>query len=268
MRKILLILFSAFLLSHTASVPHFSNFNIIWGDSFSKNEKEKLTDWLEEVTLAITQTLGKYPFETKLYIYKNKSTHEPVPWAHTVRGSEQAVKFYLSPSFSLQDFKEDWTAQHEIAHLSIPYVGKSNMWFAEGYASFMQYQVMWQQGIYTTAETKEKYAAKLKVNIPEYDSDNSFLEVSAELKKHYNYPAVYWGGACFFIRANEMLLKEKNISLNGVIRKYQLHGRLTDNNLEEVISSLDKVSESKIFSDLYKTFTTGTARNAVLSTQY
>ena len=268
MKKHLLVLIAAILLSSSTSVSHSAHFNLIWEDSFSKTEKEKIIDWLNEVSSAVTETLGKYPFEINLYIHESESTREPVPWAHTVRGKEQGVRFHVNPNFSLTEFKEDWTAQHEISHLSIPFVGKENMWFSEGYASYMQYQVMWQQGVLTTEEIKEKYRLKLKTNVPEYDSDESFLEVSKQLKSRYNYPAVYWGGACFFVQADSLLRNEKNMSLNSVIRKYQKNGRNSDEDLNDLITSLDKISNSTIFSDLLYAFQNGTARYAVLGTRY
>ena len=268
MRKTIVILIATFVFIAATPIRNDISSSIIWEDSFDENEKIKLTNWIEEVSSAVSETLGKYPFEIKLYIHRSENAGEPVPWAHTIRSKEQGVHFHVNPDFSLDEFKNDWTAQHEISHLSIPFVGKSNMWFSEGYASYMQYQVMWHQGVLTTAETNEKYKAKLKVNMPKYDSDDNFLEVSARLKKNYDYPAVYWGGACFFIQANTKLMKQKNISLNGVIRKYQQNGRNTDDNIEDVIVSLDRISDSKIFSELMETFINGSAREAVLTTEY
>ncbi len=266
MQKILLVLFSVFLFSSTNPVVEVKNTHIVWEDHFTQSEKEKLTNWLHEVSSAIAETLGKYPFEVKLYIHRSDNANEPVPWAHTIRNSEQAVNFYVNPHFTLKEFKADWTAPHEISHLSIPFMGKENMWFSEGYASYMQYQVMWQQGVLTTAQTKEKYALKLRSNIPKYNSDENFLVVSRQLKSKHNYPAVYWGGACYFIQADSILRLEKNRSLNSVIRKYQQNGRNSDRNLNDLISSLDRISESNIFSDLIYIFQKGSAKEAVLNT--
>ena len=81
------------------------------------------------------RSIGSYPFTVTYYLSRKDNASEPVPWANTVRSGEQAVEFYVDPSYDLSEFLADWTAPHEISHLSIPYVGRSNMWFSEGYAS-------------------------------------------------------------------------------------------------------------------------------------
>ena len=127
----------------------------IWEDDFSASETKKIEAWLGGVSEAVAQTFGLYPFTVKLYIHRS-SAKEPVPWAETSRNGEQAVHFYVDPSYSLQDFQMDWTAAHEISHLSIPFVGRSNMWFSEGYASYWQWQILLLLGMYATNEIKKK----------------------------------------------------------------------------------------------------------------
>jgi len=114
-----------------------------WEDKFSQTEQDSLKLWINTTMKGIEDLVGAYPFEISIYFHKSKSTREPVLWAHTVRGEEQAVHFYVNPTyFSYQDFISDWTAPHEISHLILPFLGKQNSWFAEGFASYMQYRVM------------------------------------------------------------------------------------------------------------------------------
>ncbi len=140
-----------------------------WEDEFSTAERDKVEDWLNSVTGAVESTLGVYPFTVHFYIHRRKGSSEPVPWASTRRQYVQGVDFHIDPSFSLQAFLDDWTAPHEISHLSIPYLGQEQSWFAEGYASFMQYQVMQKLGICSEQEVGEIYAEKIERVRPYYD---------------------------------------------------------------------------------------------------
>ena len=118
-----------------------------WEDTFAKEEKTMVELWVNKVHDATTKLLGPYPFDIHYHIYERANSREPVPWANTWRYPEQSIHFYIDPEYKYESFIEDWTAPHEISHLSLPYIGERNSWFAEGYASFMQYQVMKTMGI-------------------------------------------------------------------------------------------------------------------------
>jgi len=235
---------------------------------FSKNEKQKIETWLAGVSDAVAQTLGRYQFKVRYNLYKKESSREPVPWANTVRSNDQGVNFHVDPSFSLNEFQMDWTAPHEIAHLSIPFVGRENMWFSEGYASFLQWQVLRVQGLYSSEEIAQKYQSKIEMVKREYSCERSFLAQSEKVKRSHNYPALYWGGACYFISVDEVLKSKHNTNLLEVIKKYQSDGRLEDENLEEVISSLDRISKSTVFSSHFKMYSSKSGNEVIKTIDY
>ncbi len=216
--------------------------------------------------LATIETLGGYLFTVNLYINR-KPSKEPLPWAMTIRDGEQGIQFHIDTKYSLKEFQMDWTAAHELSHLSIPYVGRSNMWFSEGYASFWQWQILMQQGLYSEKEVMAKYMAKFNRIKGSYDTSESFLNSSNSLKSRHNYPGVYWGGACYFFKVNELLKSKHNTSLGEVIKIYQTTYRLKDEGLHDVILSLDKISKSKAFSSTLKTFESGSEKEVVLDTK-
>ncbi len=265
MLKLIFILYFVFPFDHSKQVPNRTKTNIIWEDYFNRAEKEKLNTWLQRISTAAHETLGAFPFDINLYIHRSENKNEPVPWAHTIRDNEEGVHFYVCADFPLEAFMEDWTAPHEISHLSIPYLEKKNMWFSEGYASYMQYLVMLQAGVLTANEMTVKYRSKLQKISPVYDSEDKFLALSEQLKKRHNYPAVYWGGACLFMQADS-ILRTENLRVTDVIKQYQSHGRASDQNLDDLVASLDEISQSTIFSDLLNQFQNGTARQAVINT--
>lgn len=227
---------------------------IFWKDQFTTTEKEKLAQWLEGVSIATAETLGQYPLQVNLYIHLSDRDGQPVPWAHTVRHGEQGVHFYVNTDYPLSDFQQDWTAPHELSHLSIPFLGRENMWFAEGYASFMQWHILEAQGILSAETVQEKYRTKLESAVKKYDKEISFIEMSRELLKRHDYPAVYWGGACYFFQVDSALRRQHHTDLFAVIKKYQQDGRLRDQNLEDLVNSLDRISQSEVFSSTLDKF--------------
>ncbi|RLD54098.1 MAG: hypothetical protein DRI97_12145, partial [Bacteroidetes bacterium] len=230
-----------------------------WEDEFSAAEKGKVEDWLNSVTGAVESTLGVYPFTMHYYIHRRNGSSEPVPWANTRRHYVQGVDFHIDPSFSLQAFLDDWTAPHEISHLSIPYLGREQSWFAEGYASFMQYQIMQELGICSEQELGEIYAEKIERVRPYYDRDQDFVAVSRELKSRNRYSVMYWGGASYFMQIDTRLKEEHGMDLTDFITKYQLCCRLKDESFEELIESWDRLLGEPLFSELLQNYQRGPA---------
>jgi len=246
-----------------SSVGDDENFSVYWKDKFSKNEKEKINLWLVAVNSACREVLGEYPFTININIYRVDNAREPVPWAQTVRFGEQGVDFHIDPNFSLEEFLNDWTAAHEISHLSIPFLGTENMWFAEGYATFMQGQILIKMKEFSREEIEEKYLRKLNKALPFYQSNSSFVQVADSLKSKHRYPDLYWGSATYFVQLNKHLLKKRAVSLTDIISEYQTCCRLSDESLSDVIESIDKLVGDSYASDLLNSYENKPARQLI-----
>ncbi len=224
-----------------------------WQDDFTPSEKSKIKKYISTVTTATFKVLGKYPFEVHYYFKRSDDKNEPIPWAHTIRNKKtQGVRFYINPDFDYEVLMADWTAPHEISHLSIPPVGRENSWFAEGYASYMQYQIMQELGVYTKEEVIQKYQFKIDFIRLEYSDEMTFIENAKLLRAQYNFPALYWGGAKYFIHIDQLLSTQDSISLNDLIKKYQLCCRNKDATIEMLLNSLDKDLKTPLFNDLFE----------------
>ena len=221
-----------------------------WENRFNREEVFLVKSWLNKVYGHTQSVLGNYPFDIHFFIHKSDSDSEPVPWAHTTRDDKQGVHFHISTKFTLEEFLADWTAPHEISHLSIPFVGQSQMWFSEGYATFMQVQVLNSQGVYSDEELKDKFNFKFSSCKSSYQSNQPMVDVVDSLKKEWNYPHIYWGGASFFWKLNQRLISEKGISLMDVLKKYEQCCRVNEGSPEEICADFDTISKSRIASNL------------------
>jgi len=241
---------------HSAMVWH-------WEDAFNSAEREKIEVWIQKVNKAAEKTLGVYPFAVHCHIYERAGSAEPVPWAHTWRYPEQSLHFYIDTKFTLDNFLDDWTAPHEISHLSIPYLGEDNAWFAEGYASFMQYQVMMELGIYSEEEVNQKYREKIKKITSYYQSNKDLVTVARNLREGRKHSPMYWGGASYFMTLNRILEEKHETSLTSVVRTYQECCRLKDRSLKDVVKSWDEIIGIPLASLLLKDYQNEPAREMV-----
>ena len=226
--------------------------------TFKAEKKQMLSQWLTKGVNATRATLGVYPRRLELYVYQKKS-NQPVPWAHTRRDQKESIHFYVDSRFPVDKFINDWTIYHELSHLALPYLGAEYSWFSEGFASFMQYQIMAEIGI-LKGTLDERYQKKITPHLKWFNSDLTAAAIARRLLSQRNYPAGYWGGAWFFILADQQLRQKHNVSLNMVVEQYQTCCRLRDNTVQEVLKSFDQLIEDTLFTDLLKRFENDAAR--------
>jgi hypothetical protein len=237
----LLLLLSGFASAHSSLQLHGM-------ESFSVAEQQKLRLWLEQSFDATNQLLGPYPFVSEVYL-TSRSSSEPVPWAYTQRMEQQQVFFQVDARFELDQFQQDWTAAHEFSHLALPLLDREDLWFAEGFASYMQYQILQKQQ-QLAGSPAFWYQQKLQPLAPLLQA--SHLPLVTQLKQwlqQKRYKAAYWGSALFFIEA-EQLLKQQGTSLSGLMQRYQQQNRLTDQQLTELVHSLDLLLDKAVFAPL------------------
>lgn len=221
-----------------------------WQDDFSAAEQQKLESWLTKTHQAIEGYIGRYPFDIHLYMYRNqeRDEHEPVPWAATRRSFRQGLEFYVEADYPLQDFLDDWTAPHEFAHLLIPYVGDQRAWFSEGFASYLQYQVMADMQMISRAELKRRLRYHLNRAKARYPFNGlSYSRAAPLLKRARQYPTLYWSGASYFLRV-DMALRDQGDSLAALLGRYLECCRMPATSFDKLIFDLDRLAGFPVFS--------------------
>jgi len=254
------VLICLFVLLCSASSPSFAAHDqalqFHWQDQFSQNEQAKVKSWLRETHAALEQLVGSLPFTTQLYIHRTEAG-EPVPWANTERSRIQGVHFHIDPRYSLDEFRADWTAPHELSHLVLPYLGRSNSWFAEGFASYMQYQVMHQMGVITAQDMRTRYQKNVAKAARRYSHhDTPFASAAGQLRAERNYPTMYWGGATLFLQADTWLMQETRSGLVAALKRYTQCCRMQDHKINILVTTLDRLTGSNKLSELLTQFKT------------
>ncbi|MDH3645444.1 MAG: hypothetical protein OER80_01590 [Gammaproteobacteria bacterium] len=239
-RILLLVIFVGWSSASQAELRFF------YEDRFSESEQAKLETWIDEVAGGIESLVGPYPFDVHIRFARARS-REPVPWANTLRGRDQGVRFNVDPRHTLEDFRRDWTAPHELSHLILPYLGRDDAWFSEGFASYMQHQVMYATGAWTREGITQRYQRRLDEGARKYKyPDRPYVDVVHKLRAQRKFRTLYWGGAVYFLNLDQKLKANHNTSLRELLSTYLHCCRRHRDDLDGVIASFDRLIRSEV----------------------
>jgi hypothetical protein len=219
-----------------------ANLRFHYEGEFDAEERAELAAWITEVVAEIERFIAPYPFDVDVRFHPARNASSPVPWANTRRSRGQGVNIHVNPAYSRAQLLADWTAWHEFSHLLLPYLGRRHAWFAEGFASYMQYQAMQAAGILTPAEAGARYAERIGRAAAAFDlPDLTFVEAAPILRSRRDYPTLYWGGAAFFL-AVENELEARGTRLADVLRTFVRCCRTSTEGLDELVATLDEIA--------------------------
>jgi len=226
-----------------------------WAPDFSDKEKAITKKWISDYHSAIERQLIPYPFDIRIGFHRRERGATSLDiFGMTDRSKQQGIDFYIdSPkALSYDALMGEWTAPHELSHLLLPYIGRQHSWFAEGFASYMQYKVMADAGYISEKERWSRYRWNIEKAAKRYPFEKKpFIDMSQTLVANWDWPMVHWGGVAFFVNVEHALM-EKDSSLTATLRSYVYCCRTNENTLENLLSELDKASKTKAFTQTYQ----------------
>lgn len=219
-----------------------------------REQQKNVQIWLAQGVFAVEASIAKLPQRSlKFSVFKHNSSH-PVPWGQIIRGQPDTVKLYIGQQASLNAMVNDWTLYHEISHLFLPYLDYSSFWLSEGFATYMQYLIMYQAGLLTREKLIERLQAGFKRGEENAKQKPGKLkDVSNNMWNLKAYRRVYWSGAAFFLEA-ELALKAKGKSLSEVIAAYVDCCHRENSSGISLIKNFDRLGQANIFLPLYKQY--------------
>lgn len=228
-----------------------------WSPDYSAEEKLATKAWIVSYKEAIEKQFGPYPFNIRIGFHRrNRNSNKLDIFGMTDRAAQQGVDFYIdSPSpLRLPTLLSDWTAAHELSHLLLPYVGRKNAWFSEGFASYMQYKVMADAGQISEKSRWDKYKSHISRAAERYQYGKApFISMVNDMREERDWPMIHWGGVSYFINA-ERKLNRMGRSIEQTVANYMACCRPNSSSLDELLLDLDQQSKSTVFTALYQDY--------------
>ncbi|WP_199886146.1 M61 family metallopeptidase [Pseudoalteromonas sp. T1lg23B] len=226
--------------------------------SLNEAHQQKVENWIDNGLKSTFKTLGVLqqsvlPIELRPRYF----AFEPVPWASVKRGRFDGIELHFHRYASESSLIKDWTLYHELSHLYHPLFAYEHFWLSEGLATYLQNIIMLDNGIISYNEFKERLSAGLNRGRQQsYSVKGPLSEVADDMWQLGAQQRVYWSGTAFFIEA-ELALKEQTgpyTSIAQLIKQYQQCCKHANHTAKQFLTTLDKLSKSAIFSNLFNTY--------------
>ncbi len=215
----------------------------------SDKRKQEYIDWISQAAGAIAGLNGDFPLDNaQILITPIGAKREAVPWGEVQRGGNASAHFFVDSFRPIQQFKDDWTATHELSHMLVPFIDRDELWLSEGIASYYQ-NVARAKASMISAETGW---SKLLAGF----SRGTKAAKKESLSNSSAIMQMYWGGAAMYLMADAELRKQSNNQQNlaTVLAQFNRCCRPSTTRWSglKLMQKFDQLSDTKIFSRLYQ----------------
>ncbi len=217
-------------------------------------QHETISAWIKETADAVASVYGRFPRQTpQILVIAIGQRGQAVPWAHVIRGGGSAAEFFIDETRSLNSFREDWTATHELSHMLLPYVARNDRWLSEGLASYYQNVLRARDGRLSEQQAWQRLHSGFERGRAGAGSGSL---ARATRSGWGSTMRIYWSGAAIMLKADSELrmLTSGQQSLDsalGVLQKCCFESERTWQ-ARELLSELDRITGTSIFTDLYR----------------
>lgn len=167
---------------------------------------DKLAQWLAAVGRAARSAYGRLPqAQVQVLALPVGRGGGAVRFGQSSRGQGHGLLLLIDPTRPLAEFRDDWTAVHEFAHLFHPYLGDGGRWLGEGLATYWQEVLRARAGLLAPTQAWERLAAGFARGRAETRGDLSLAEASDRMLRDRAFQRVYWSGAAWWLQVDVAL---------------------------------------------------------------
>ena len=179
-----------------------SRITLQWEEAFPASLHAALRAWVQTAADTVVGYLGRFPVPQVVLLVRG------VPGAGVKGGTtfadpEPFVRLRLGLATQPAQFADDWVLVHEMVHLAIPRVPRSQNWLHEGIATYVEGVARVRAGL----NTPERLWAELVRGLPQGQPQAG----DSGLDHTPTWGRTYWGGAMFCLQADVALLRATHL---------------------------------------------------------
>lgn len=196
-----------------------SRFDIAVLEGTPAVDVEGMHAWIAEAAQAVSELYGRFPVSrVQVLVVPIARGAEPAPWAYVVRGGGPAVQFFVNQRRPMEEFRDDWTSTHELAHLLLPFIRHEDAWLSEGLATYYQNVLRARTG----RMTAEQAWTRLHAGFLRGRDDARGMTLAQATQQMYRsdtHMRVYWEGAAIMLLADVALRQasEGRLSMDSAL---------------------------------------------------
>jgi hypothetical protein len=167
--------------------------------------------WIERAVAGIAAYYGSFPTPRTLVVVVPGTA--AVTEGETLGDGGAAVLIRTGRGVTASQANDDWVVIHELLHVTLPSLGRDELWLSEGLATYVEPIIRARAGIVSV----ERYWSDLVAGLPQGLPDAG----DEGLEKTHTWGRTYWGGALFCLLADVRIREAtKNArSLDDALRR-------------------------------------------------
>ncbi|MRG93078.1 hypothetical protein [Polyangium spumosum] len=174
------------------------------GDGFGERAP-LVTRWLERSAAALTQLHDDFPVP-RVMVLLLPQPGDDVGFGMALRGGGPTVMLMVGSSVSTEALDKDWTAVHELFHLSAPRFHPRDAWLSEGLATYYTDILMGRARMLDEKSAWDDLRDGFQRG-NRRGTGRTLRQESLDMHETYAYWRVYWAGAAIALLADVELRK-------------------------------------------------------------
>ncbi len=165
--------------------------------SFDARFRANARTWVQRSAAAIVGYFGRFPV-VRAQLLMVPEGGAGVHGGTTYGLPSLLMRLRVGPGTTPAQFVDDWVLVHEMIHLAVPRVPRSQSWLHEGIATYVESVARGRAGLVAPATVWREWARAMPQGLP--------AAGDAGLDHTPTWGRTYWGGAIFCLMADVQLL--------------------------------------------------------------
>ncbi len=215
---------------------------------------EVTRQWLVGGIGAVASVGSSFPVERLHFVVVPvDGMNRPVAFGMVRRAGGPSVLLIASSAAQVRDLEADWVVIHELSHLWLPRLRRTDRWLTEGIATYLQEILRARCGLQSAAVSWDLIRKGLERG-RRSGTGRVLTSESRDMHRTGAYYRVYWAGTAFALEADLRLRRESAGEMTLLraldLAQPRLSSLPTLVDAEDVLAVLDEVSGSNFFVEL------------------